>query len=53
MRLEDLQNGTRVRRLAADGVATVKAVKWFGDQAVGVIFNARRSRQARTGKVIR
>jgi hypothetical protein len=38
VRLEDLQTGTRVRGLAPSGVATVKAVSWFGDQGVEVIF---------------
>ncbi len=38
MRLEDLTAGTRVRGLTPDGVATVKAVDWFGEQGVEVIF---------------
>jgi len=47
MRLEDLQIGTRVRGLTAEGVATVKAVTWFGDQAVEVIFDGGRGVQSR------
>jgi superfamily II DNA or RNA helicase len=38
MKLEDLTTGTRVRGLTPDGVATVKAVQWFGDHGVEVIF---------------
>src|SRR5512143_535592 len=40
VRLEDLHTGTRLRGLIPEGVATVKAVTWFGDQAVEVIFDA-------------
>jgi len=38
VRLEQLQTGTRVRGLTVEGIATVKAVTWYGDQAVEVIF---------------
>ncbi len=37
-KLEDLQTGTRVRGLAPDGVATVRAIRWFGDQGLEVIY---------------
>ena len=40
VRLEDLQIGTRVRGLAPDGVATVKAVQWYGDHGIDVIYDA-------------
>ena len=38
MKLEDLTNGTRVRGLTPEGIATVKAASWFGDHGVEVIF---------------
>jgi superfamily II DNA or RNA helicase len=40
MKLEDIQTGTRLRGLTPGSVATVKAVNWYGDQAVEVIFDA-------------
>ena len=40
LKLEELQVGTRVRGMTAEGVATVKAINWFGDHAVEVIFDA-------------
>ncbi len=36
--LEDLKAGASIRGLAADGLATVVQVEWFGDQAVNVTF---------------
>ncbi len=53
MRLEHLQIGTRVRGMTAEGAATIKAVNWFGDQAVEVIFDAGRARRSRSVKVSR
>ena len=38
MKLEELTNGTRVRGLTPDGVATVKAASWFGDHGVELIY---------------
>jgi hypothetical protein len=38
MKLEELTNGTRVRGLLPDGVATIKSAQWFGDHGVEVIF---------------
>jgi superfamily II DNA or RNA helicase len=40
VQLEDLQTGTRVRGLTPEGISTVKAVTWFGDQAVEVVYDA-------------
>lgn len=37
-RLEELSTGTRVKGLAASGVATVESVQWIGQQALKVIF---------------
>ncbi|MBK8015117.1 MAG: DUF3883 domain-containing protein [Deltaproteobacteria bacterium] len=37
-RLEDLKENARVRGLAPEGVATVKQVEWYGDQAINVIY---------------
>ena len=39
-RLEDLQTGARVRGLTPEGITTVKAVQWYGDHGVEVIFEA-------------
>lgn len=39
-RLEDLQQDTRVRGVTPRGLATVKAVEWFGDQCVQVTYAA-------------
>jgi hypothetical protein len=36
--LEELKAGASIRGLAADGLATVVQVEWFGDQAVNVTF---------------
>jgi len=47
VRLEELQTGTRVRGLLPEGVATVKAVSWFGDHATEVIFDAGHGVQSR------
>lgn len=47
VRLEDLQTGTRVRGVAADRIATVKALTWFGDQAIEVLFDAGHGIQSR------
>ncbi len=38
VRLEELTVGTRVRGLVPEGAATVKAVNWFGDSVVELIF---------------
>jgi superfamily II DNA or RNA helicase len=38
MKLEHLQKGTRVRGLAAEGIATVKSVEFHGSNAMEVIF---------------
>ncbi|RMH20847.1 MAG: DUF2075 domain-containing protein, partial [Acidobacteria bacterium] len=38
MRLEDLKTGTRIRGIRGDAVVTVQGVRWFGDEAVEVIF---------------
>jgi superfamily II DNA or RNA helicase len=37
-KLEELTIGARVRGLTPHGVATIKAVTWFGDQGVQVIY---------------
>lgn len=37
-RLEDLQQGARVRGLERSGVATVEAVSWVGEQVVKVVY---------------
>ena len=37
-KLEDLQAGTRVNGLAPGGIAEVKAVEWFGEQCVQVMY---------------
>ncbi|MEI7894189.1 MAG: DEAD/DEAH box helicase, partial [Myxococcales bacterium] len=39
MPLEKLQKGTRVRGLAVEGVATVKSVEFYGQNAVEAIFS--------------
>ena len=36
--LDDLSTGTRVTGLGGQGVAVVKSVQWFGQQAIKVIF---------------
>ena len=38
-RLEEIRIGSRIQGLAPEGVATVKAVQFFGDQALEVIFS--------------
>ncbi|MFH1834129.1 MAG: hypothetical protein ABH877_03810 [bacterium] len=38
MKLEELTTGTRVRGITPEGITTVKAVSWFGEQGVEVIF---------------
>ena len=37
-RLEDIHAGTRMTGIAAAGVATIKSVRWFGEQALEVTF---------------
>ncbi|MGE3632198.1 MAG: DEAD/DEAH box helicase, partial [Sandaracinaceae bacterium] len=37
-KLEDLTIGARVRGLTPHGVATIKAVTWFGEQGVQVVY---------------
>ena len=37
-RLEDLQAGTRVMGIAPSGIAEVKAVEWYGEQCVQVMY---------------
>lgn len=47
VRLEELTVGTRLRGLVSEGVATVKSVTWYGDQAADVIFDAGHGVQSR------
>lgn len=44
LRLEDLTPGTLVRGVTASGIATIKAVEWFGSQGVTVFFTDERGR---------
>ncbi len=38
LRLDQVQTGTQLRGLVADGLATVKSVHWHGDQVLEVIY---------------
>jgi len=38
VRLEELQTGTRVRGITADGVASVVSIDWSGNHAVNVVY---------------
>jgi superfamily II DNA or RNA helicase len=47
LRLEDILSGVQIGGLAAEGLAVVKSVEWFGEDAVEVVFEDAAGRLAK------